>query len=136
MIKGINHVGIVVKSIDEVATFFAETFGAVELWRKEFPEQKQTSSMVRIGEGCFELMEPTASDGAAGRFLETKGSGLHHVSLLCDDVESLCKELEGKGLKVIGKIFNRPSKIAFLHPKSGKGILYELAERSSRGNSK
>jgi methylmalonyl-CoA/ethylmalonyl-CoA epimerase len=131
MIRGMNHVGIVVRSIDEVVSFLVETFGAQEIRRVEFPELKQISSIVQIGDGCFELMEPTAPDGAAGKFLEAKGGGLHHVSLLCDDVEALCEELEAKGLKVIGKMFDRPSKLAFLHPKSGKGILYELAEKSS-----
>jgi methylmalonyl-CoA epimerase len=129
MIRGINHVGIVVKSTDEVVEFLRTTFGAKEIKRVEFPELKQISSIVRIGDGCFELMEPTGPDGAAGKFLETKGGGLHHISLLCDDVAATCEELEAKGLKVVGKMFERPRKIAFIHPKSAKGILIELAER-------
>jgi methylmalonyl-CoA epimerase len=131
MIKGINHVGIVVKRIDEVLAFLKEAFGAEEVARVEFPGLKQISSIVRIGDGAFELMEPTAADGTAGKFLESKGGGLHHVSLLCDDVEALCSELEAKGYTVIGKMFDNSPKLAFLHPKSGKGILYELAEASS-----
>lgn len=131
MIKGINHVGIVVKNIDEVVTFLRETFGAEEITRIEFPELKQTSAIVRLGDGSFELMEPTAPDGAVGKFLETRGGGLHHVSLLCDDVVASCEKLEAKGLQVIGKMFEGPFKLAFLHPKSAKGILFELAERSS-----
>jgi len=82
MIKGINHVGVVVRNIDEVVGFLGETFGAEEITRVEFPELRQISAIVRIGDGCFELMEPTAPDGAVGKFLETKGGGLHHVSLL------------------------------------------------------
>jgi len=136
MIKGINHVGIVVKNADEVIGFLRDTFGAEEINRVEFPELQQVSCIVRIGSGCFEIMEPTGPDGAAGKFLETKGGGLHHISLLCDDVSATCDELEGKGLKIVGKMFDRPSKLAFLHPKSGKGILYELAETPSAEVSK
>lgn len=131
MVTGINHLGIVVKSIDETLAFLRAAFGAEEIERIEFPELKQISCIVRIGDGNLELMEPTASDGTAGKFLESKGGGLHHVSLLCDDVQALCQELEGKGLKVIGKMFENSPKLAFLHPKSGKGILYELAEKPS-----
>jgi len=131
MIKGINHVGIVVKDIDEVVSFLRETFGAQEIRRVEFPRLKQISCIVRIGDDCFEFMEPTAPDGTAGKFLETKGGGLHHVSLLCDDVEATCEKLEAQGLQVIGKMFDSPSKLAFIHPKSTKGILFELAEKSS-----
>ncbi len=136
MIRGINHLGIVVKDMDEVVSFLGETFGAEELKRLEFPQLKQISSIVRIGDGCFELMEPTAPDGAVGKFLEAKGGGLHHVSLLCDDVEAECERLEAQGLQVIGKMFDEPPKVAFLHPKSAKGILFELAEKSSLESSK
>lgn len=131
MIKGINHVGVVVRDADEVVSFLRETFGAEELKRVEFPGLKQISSIVRLGDSCFELMEPTSPEGTTGRFLDTKGGGLHHISLLCDDVEAECKRLETMGLKVIGKRLESPVKVAFLHPKSGKGILFELAERSS-----
>jgi len=131
MIKGINHLGIVVKEIDEVVGFLRDTFGAEEINRVEFPQLQQVSAIVRIGDGCFELMEPTGPDGAAGKFLEKKGGGLHHVSLLCDDVEAECEKLEARGLQVIGKMFDTPHKIAFVHPKSAKGILFELAENSS-----
>jgi len=131
MIKGINHVGIVVKDIDEVVHFLSETFGAEEIKRVEFPQLKQISAIVRIGEGSFELMEPTAPDGTVGKFLETRGGGLHHVSLLCHDVEEVCEKLEAQGLQVIGKMFDSSPKVAFLHPKGTKGILFELAEESS-----
>lgn len=131
MIKGINHVGIVVDNIEEVLSFLRDTFGAKELNRVDFPKLQQISSIVQIGDGCFELMEPTGPDGAAGKFLAAKGSGLHHVSLLCDSVEAECDRLEEQGLRIISKLLDKPPKVAFLHPKSGKGILYELSETPS-----
>ncbi|MBW1780535.1 MAG: VOC family protein [Deltaproteobacteria bacterium] len=131
MIKGINHLGIVVKSIDEVVPFLKEAFGAEEISRVEFPELKQISATVRIGDGCLELMEPIGPDGPVGKFLESKGGGMHHVSLLCDDLVATSERLEAQGFQVIGKMFEGPFKVAFLHPKSSKGILFELAEKSS-----
>ena len=131
MIKGINHVGIVVKNIDEVLSLLHEAFGAEEIQRIEIPPMKQISSIVKVGDSCFELMEPTAPDGPAGSFLEAKGGGLHHISLLCDDVEVLCDKLESEGLRVIGKILEGPFRVAFLHPKSAKGVLYELTDTPS-----
>jgi methylmalonyl-CoA/ethylmalonyl-CoA epimerase len=131
MIKGINHLGIVVQSVDDVVGFLKESFGAELLDRIEFPELQQVSAIVKIGNGCFELMEPTGPDGAVGKFLETKGGGLHHISLLCDDVDEECDRLEKEGLKVVGRMFEKPRRVGFIHPKSAKGILFELAERSS-----
>jgi len=131
MIKGINHLGIVVKNIDEVVSFLGEAFGAEEINRIDVPQMKQISAIVGIGDGCFELMEPTATDGPAVRFLDSKGGGLHHVSILCDDLEAVCERLESQGLQVIGKMLDGPIRVAFLHPKSAKGILFELTDRSS-----
>jgi methylmalonyl-CoA/ethylmalonyl-CoA epimerase len=131
MIKGINHVGIVVKNLDEVLSVLREAFGAEEIQRMEIPPMKQISSIVKVGDSCFELMEPTAPEGPAGSFLETKGGGLHHISLLCDNVEVLCDKLESEGLRVIGKILEGPFRVAFLHPKSAKGVLYELTDTPS-----
>jgi len=133
MIRGINHVGIVVKKIDEVLSVLKEAFGAQEIQRMEISVMKQISSMVRVGDSCVELMEPTAPDGPAGSFLESKGGGLHHISLLCDDVEALCEKLESQGLKVVGKVLQGPFRVAFLHPKSAKGVLYELTDTPSLG---
>jgi methylmalonyl-CoA/ethylmalonyl-CoA epimerase len=133
MIKGINHVGIVVKNIDEVLSLLREAFGAEEIHRMDIPPMKQISSIVKIGDDCFELMEPTAPDGTAGSFLEAKGGGLHHISLLCDDVEALCEKLESQGLKIVGKVLEGPFRVAFLHPKSAKGVLYELTDTASLG---
>jgi len=131
MIKGINHVGIVVKNIDEVLSLLHEAFGAEEIQRMEIPPMKQISSIVKVGDSCFELMEPTAPEGPAGSFLDSKGGGLHHISLLCDDVQVLCDKLESEGLRIIGKILEGPFRVAFLHPKSAKGVLYELTDTPS-----
>ena len=129
MIKGINHLGIVVKNIDEVVSFLKDAFGAEEISRAEFPDLKQISATVRIGDGYLELMEPTGPDGPVGKFLESKGGGLHHISLLCEDVVVTSEKLESQGLKIIGKMFDGPEKACFLHPKTSKGILFELAEK-------
>jgi len=129
MIKGINHVGIAVKNIDEMLGFLKEAYGAEEVSRTEFPQMKQVSSIVKIGDGYLELMEPTAPDGVVGKFIEAKGGGLHHISLLCDDLKRTCQTLEDQGVQIIGKIFEGPVKVAFVHPKSAKGLLWELAEK-------
>ncbi len=128
MIKGINHLGIVVEDIDDVVAFLVDAFGAKEVTRIDFPKLKQSSAIVRIGGSFFELMQPTAPDGVVGKFLKNRGGGLHHISLLCDDVAALSEKLEAKGLEVVGKVLEGPTKVAFLHPKTTKGILFELAE--------
>ena len=131
MVMKINHIGIVVKNIDEVVAFLKGAFGAEETSRHEYPELNHISALVQIGDSCLEIMEPSSPDGIISKFLETKGGGLHHISLLCKDVETLSKKLETQGLQVIGRTSEGPFKLAFLHPKTSKGILFELSERPS-----
>jgi len=91
---------------------------------------KQISALIKVGDSCFELMEPTGRDGPAGSFIETKGAGVHHISLLCDDVGRYARN-SSQWLRILGKVLEGPSEWAFLHPKSANGVLYELTDRSS-----
>jgi methylmalonyl-CoA epimerase len=128
VIKGINHVGFVVKSIDDALEFLKRAYEAKEIERHEFPKLGQVSSLVQIGDGKFELMEPLGDVGVVPKFLKTYGEGFHHISLLSDNLEKDCEKLENQGVKIIGKSYEGPFKAAFTHPKSSKGIIYEIAE--------
>ena len=117
MDKGIHHVGVAVKSIDEVSTFLEEIFGAKRTdYKMETPEF--FSRMVTVGEGLFELLEPRGNNGLIERFLKTRGPGLHHVSIKVDNVEEVVKLCREKGMTLLGD--------RFIHPKSAHGILIEL----------
>jgi methylmalonyl-CoA/ethylmalonyl-CoA epimerase len=132
MIKGMDHVGIAVENIDDMVSFFKDTFGANETSRTEYPELQQISAKVNInGATEFELMQPTGPDGAIGKFMkQSPKGGMHHISIRCDNIEKFVDELEKKGITVVGKSFDRPVKVAFIHPKSAKGLLIELKETS------
>jgi len=127
MITGINHIGLVVKNIDETLAVLSNLFGAREIGRKAFPEMGQTSCLIAIGESQFELMEPLGSEGVVPKFLAKNGEGFHHISLLSTDLNADCSELEKKGVKIVSKGEN----VAFPHPKNTRGILYEIAEESN-----
>jgi len=132
MIKEVDHIGIAVESIDGTLNFLKEIFGAEELKRTDYPEIQQISSVVSIKGTCFELMQPTGPDGPIGKFMKTSGGGLHHISIMCDDLEVLVKELEGRGIKIIGKMFDGPDRVAFIHPKSTQGLLIELTDTGTQ----
>jgi methylmalonyl-CoA/ethylmalonyl-CoA epimerase len=78
-------------------------------------------------------MQPTGPDGPIGTFMKNSGGGFHHISVFCEDLEKLVGELEGKGLKIIGKMYEGPDRVAFIHPKSAKGLLVELTDTGSFG---
>ncbi len=129
MIKGIDHIGIAVKSIDKMVSFLQKTFDAKEVSRTDYANLQQISAKVNLnGDTELELMEPTGPDGAIGKFMEKSGAGIHHISIRCDDIEAYSDELEKKGIKVVGKMFEREPRVAFIHPKSAQGLLIEIKE--------
>jgi methylmalonyl-CoA/ethylmalonyl-CoA epimerase len=129
MIKGLEHIGVAVRSIDKTLEFLKETFGAEELARHEYPDLQEVSSTVHLSGTYFELIEPTGPKSVIGKYIEVSGEGFHHISILCDDLEKCVGDLEEKGLKIVGKVFEGPYRIAFIHPKSAHGLLIELTDK-------
>jgi len=123
MITGINHVGLVVKNIDDTLKLLTALFGAKEIGRKAFPELGQTSCIVAIGDSKYELMEPIGTEGVVPKFLTKNGEGFHHISLLSSDIDADCANFEKNGARIL----TRGDKMAFLHPRTTGGILYEIA---------
>ncbi|MGQ9655368.1 MAG: VOC family protein [Thermodesulfobacteriota bacterium] len=128
-VKGIAHVGVAVESIDEAFALFRDYFGGELLYKREVPAQKQLSGMVSIGECNLELMEPADPEAVVAKYLRGKGQGVHHISLEVEGLAELVADLEKKGAVVIGKSLEGANKIAFVHPKSAAGILFELTEK-------
>lgn len=127
MIKGINHVGIVVNDVQEYAAMLHELLGAEIVETVAFPEAGQTSCLVRFGDAKYELMSPLGDGGVVGKFLAKNGQGFHHISLLSDDFDADVAALEAKGVKIIGISQTGGMRYAFTHPKTSGGVLYEIA---------
>lgn len=123
----IDHIGIVVKSIDKGIKQWEENFGYSRITDiVENTRQKvkvvflEKSDSIRI-----KLIEPT--DPASGAFtLYKKGGGLHHLCFKCDNLDQKIKELKENGLRTLaapepGEAFEN-EKIAFLYAKQGLNI--------------
>jgi methylmalonyl-CoA epimerase len=131
MIKGVDHVGIAVKSIDEAKKFWVDTLGLKLSHIEEVPEQKVRVAILKAGETTIELLEPTSPDSPIQRFIEKRGEGLHHLTLETDKLAERLQELKVANVALINeqpRIGAGGASIAFLHPKSAHGVLVELCE--------
>ena len=129
MIKGIDHVGIAVKSIDEAKKFWVDTLGLKLSHIEEVPEQMVRVAILKAGETTIELLEPTSPDSPIQQFIEKRGEGLHHLTLETDQLAERLQKLKGAGVALINeqpRVGAGNAKIAFLHPKSAHGVLVEL----------
>jgi methylmalonyl-CoA/ethylmalonyl-CoA epimerase len=131
MIKGIDHVGIAVKSIDEAKKFWVDTLGLTLSHIEEVPDQKVRVAILKAGETTIELLEPTSPDSPIQRFMDKRGEGIHHLTLATDKLAEQLQKLKGANIALIDeqpRIGAGGAKIAFLHPKSAHGVLVELCE--------
>jgi methylmalonyl-CoA/ethylmalonyl-CoA epimerase len=130
-VKGVNHIGIAVRSIDAQRPFYEGALGAVFEGVEDVPDQKVRVGFFRIGDVRLELLEPTEPTSTVAAFLEKRGEGLHHVALTVERLEDRIAELKRSGVRMIDEV-PRPGahhmRIAFLHPRSTFGVLTEFCE--------
>jgi|WetSurMetagenome_2_1015567.scaffolds.fasta_scaffold66801_3 methylmalonyl-CoA/ethylmalonyl-CoA epimerase len=129
MLKGVNHIGIAVKSLDEAIKAYGDGLGG-KVDHEIHRSPDMAARMVAVGETKLEFMEPAGSGGVIAKFLESRGEGIHHVCIEVDDIVKTMKDLAEKGYRMIDKEPRQglEGKVAFVHPKSMNGVLVELVE--------
>jgi len=128
LIKKFNHVGIAVKDLDRAVEFFQETYGAKLVWRKKYQDEKMETALISISEAQFELLASLDPQSLINRFIESRGEGIHHVSLEVDQFDQAIEAIKAKGLRVISEADTEDFKAAFIHPQSNFGVLTEIIQ--------
>jgi methylmalonyl-CoA epimerase len=132
MIKKIDHIGVAVENLNEAMRLYRESLGLEIEETEEVKEQRVKVAFIPVGESRIELIESTDPNGLIAKFIERKGEGIHHIALEVDHIEDALQKLKEKGVQLIDekpRIGAHRMKIAFLHPKSTKGVLLELCEK-------
>jgi len=133
MFVGIDHVGVAVKNLDEAITLYRDVLGfKLEAVHVLTERKVRVAFLSTGGETNIELLEPIGTDSPVAKFLESRGEGIQHFAVKVNDIEAVLAELKRKGVTLIDdkpRAGAEGAKIAFVHPKSTKGVLLELVER-------
>lgn len=132
MIKKVDHVAIAVKNLDEALKLYEDLFGAKPSKIETLPQQGVKAALLPMSEGGeIELLEPIDPQSGVAKFLESHGEGIHHICLEVENVDQELCTLADKGVQLIDKKGRTglAGKVGFLHPKSTKGVLIELAQK-------
>jgi len=131
--RHLNHVCIAVRDIEDTLKFFQEVFGVAGAEIEDIPDQGVKATLVPVGGSQLELIEPTDPNGGVARFIERRGEGLHHICFEVDDLQGKLDLLASKGMELIDRAPRKglAGMIAFLHPRSTRGVLIELVDRTS-----
>ena len=133
-IGSIHHVAIVVGSIDDALPRYRDLFGL----EPEAPPMTFVPQRVRL---CFlptgpapaaqlELVEPVDDESGVARFLAARGEGVHHVCFLTDDLPASLEALAAAEAELIDREprAGAHGTVAFVHPRTLNGVLWELLE--------
>jgi methylmalonyl-CoA/ethylmalonyl-CoA epimerase len=129
MIKRIDHLGISVSSLAEAVPLWEKVLGVSCERIEEVPSQKVKTAFFDVGGVHIELLEPTSSDSPIAKAIEARGEGVHHVAFATDDVTAELKAAKDAGVRLINEApvpGAGGKQVAFLHPKSMRGVLTEL----------
>jgi methylmalonyl-CoA/ethylmalonyl-CoA epimerase len=131
MFRGIDHVGIVVQSIDESLKTYQDQLGFQLLERMLIPQQNVEAAFLDAGNSKLELIAPTDTTSGTARFLQNRGEGTHHICFEVDDIAAALAELRRQGLRLIDETPRQGvhGLVAFVHPKATHGAMIELLQK-------
>ncbi len=133
MIKRISHVGVVVSNLDQALKLYERVFGLRPSVVKDAADAKFRVAFMPVGDGEIELIEPIDPDTSFSRFLQTRGQGIHHISLSTDDIEFEADRMRREGAVFAGekpRMGAHGVRIIFTKPETTGGVTYELCEES------
>ena len=129
----LDHTCIAVPNLEEALQFYQDLFGVPRSEIEEVPDQGVRATLIRVGGTYLELIQSIDPQNAVARFIERRGEALHHI---CFQVEGLQGKLDALAAREVELIDTQPRQglagmIAFLHPRSTRGVLIELVEKES-----
>ena len=130
--KKVDHIGIAVRDLNAVLPYYTDTLGLPLMKIEEVESQKVRVAFIDAGNVKLELLEPMDDQSAIFKFLEKKGEGIHHIAFGVENIEQRMEELRDNGVRLLSDKPNPGAggaMVAFLHPKSSNGVLYELCEK-------
>lgn len=131
-ITALSHVAIAVREADALAVTLVQALGATRGGEELLDDGGLRVVFVHLGPVTIELLEPLRADHTVAKFLESRGPGLHHLSLEVADLPAMLARCRTAGARLIDETPRagaHGTEVAFLHPKSFGGVLLELTQR-------
>jgi methylmalonyl-CoA/ethylmalonyl-CoA epimerase len=130
----LDHVGIAVTDLAAARDLYERTLGLRAVHEEVLPDQGVHELLFASGDAFVQLVAPLGPDTPVGRFLRRRGEGVHHVGYLVPDVAAAVAELRAEGVEVVEpapRTGSGGTVVAFVHPKSLRGVMVELVEEGS-----
>jgi len=130
-VSGLKHIAVAVHDLQKQVELLSDVLGLPHSEITEVKSQGVKVAFIELPNARIEFIAPLDENANLNKFLERRGEGLHHIAISVDNVDKAISELSIKGVAAIDKE-GRPGaegkRVAFLHPKSTGGVLFELEE--------
>jgi len=139
LVTAIDHVGIAVADLDATIKWYHDRLGMIVLHEEVNDDQGIREAMLTVrgapvGSSQVQLMAPIDDTSAIAKFLDKRGPGMQQFAYRVSDLDALTERLREQGVRLIYDAPRRGtanSRINFIHPKDGGGVLIELVEPDS-----
>lgn len=136
LVTAIDHVGIAVPDLDDAIRWYHDHLGMIVVHEEVNEEQGIREAMLSVrgaavGSTQVQLMSPIDDSSTIAKFLDKRGPGLQQFAYRVSDLDELSERLREQGVRLV---YDEPrrgtanSRINFIHPKDGGGVLIELVE--------
>jgi methylmalonyl-CoA/ethylmalonyl-CoA epimerase len=124
--KRIDHVGLVVRNIDESITFYVDVLGLTVSADVSLGDGSARLAYLESGDTTLQLVQPLRQ-GPLTDFLDAHGEGLHHVCFAVGDVIEALRALPDVEPEDGVYVGGRGCRVSFVRSRPN-GLLLELTE--------
>lgn len=130
--KKIDHVGIAVEDIIASTTLFSKLFNRMPAHEELVEREALQVAFFDLEDTKVELIQPISEQSKVHKFLQQKGSGIHHVAFEVEDIVQEMERLKSEGFTPLTEAPYKGARnklVCFFHPKTTGGVLIELCQK-------
>jgi hypothetical protein len=129
---GLDHIGVVVRDIDETAARAGETLDGRAVGGR-FVSDEIDLQVLLCGESTLELIEVRAAGYGMPKLEDGETAVIGHFGIEVDDLEDTKTELTRRGVDLEGEVETDEVHFIFTSPQTTFGVTLQLMEHKGRG---
>jgi chorismate mutase-like protein len=130
----IDHIAIAVRDIEVAIGFFTGNLGFElrDRWSIDGNYSGMDAAVINAGGASFVLVAATSPHSNVAQYIDAYGPGVQHVAIEVDDIDGARAELEARGFKFIGGIYDVGGlKQMFSRRDPNSGMQIEIVSRGA-----
>ena len=129
---GLDHVGIVVRNVDEAVTRAGETVDGKAVGER-FVDDNIDLQVVTAGDSTLELIEVRNPGFGMPKLGDRETAVIGHFGIEVDDLEDTKAELRRRGVVLQGEVETAEVHFIFTAPQTTFGVTLQLMQHKGRG---